>query len=130
MTFDSDGVDLDSWYSKLESGASVSPLEFFECAKQMNLRNSVFVDVTANASIADTYAHYLRESIAVIACNKIACSGALDYYQELKQLSIKYNAPFLFETNVGAGLPVIDTLNNLVASWDQIQAIYAVLSGS
>jgi aspartokinase/homoserine dehydrogenase 1 len=130
MTFDSDGLDLDSWSNELETGACVSPLEFFESAKKMNLRNSVFVDVTANASIAETYAHYLKESIAVIACNKIACSGTLDYYQELKQLSIKYNAPFLFETNVGAGLPVIDTLNNLVASGDQIQVIYAVLSGS
>ena len=130
MTFDSDGLDLNSWSNVLETGACVSPLEFFESAKKMNLRNSVFVDVTANASIAETYAHYLKESIAVIACNKIACSGTLDYYQKLKQLSIKYNAPFLFETNVGAGLPVIDTLNNLVASGDQIQAIYAVLSGS
>ena len=94
------------------------------------LRNSVFVDITANESVATTYHNYLKQNISVIACNKIACSGSLDYYQSLKKLSSKFNVPFLFETNVGAGLPIIDTLNHLVASGDQIKAIYGVLSGS
>ena len=65
-----------------------------------------------------------------MACNKIACSSDLDNYKLLKQLSHKYNAPFLFETNVGAGLPVIDTLNHLITSGDKITSIQAVLSGS
>jgi aspartokinase/homoserine dehydrogenase 1 len=66
----------------------------------------------------------------VVACNKIACSADFDSYYELKKLSLKYNTPFLFETNVGAGLPVIDTLNNLIASGDEVLTIQAVLSGS
>ena len=102
----------------------------FEKAKALNLRNSIFVDITANAAVAGTYEHYLKESIAVIACNKIACSANYEQYQNLKDLSRKYKAPFLFETNVGAGLPVIDTLNHLIASGDRICSIHAVLSGS
>ena len=96
----------------------------------MNLRNSIFIDITASQKVSDMYADYLKQSIAVIACNKIACSSDYDHYKNLKQLSLKYNAPFLYETNVGAGLPVIDTLNNLVASGDKITSIQAVLSGS
>jgi aspartokinase/homoserine dehydrogenase 1 len=76
------------------------------------------------------YAEYLKRSISVVACNKIACSSDYKNYQNLKHLSKKYNASFLFETNVGAGLPIIDTLNNLVASGDKITSIEAVLSGS
>ncbi|MCB0444703.1 MAG: bifunctional aspartate kinase/homoserine dehydrogenase I, partial [Gelidibacter sp.] len=98
--------------------------------KLLNLRNSIFIDITANKNVARMYPDYLRQSIAVVACNKIACSSDYHHYQELKRLSLKYNAPFLFETNVGAGLPVIDTLNNLIASGDKITSIQAVLSGS
>mgnify|MGYP005754344013 FL=1 len=80
--------------------------------------------------IAGTYAHYLENNIGVVTCNKIACADDLVNYQKLKKLSHKYNAPFLFETNVGAGLPIIDTLNHLIASGDQVHSIQAVLSGS
>jgi aspartokinase/homoserine dehydrogenase 1 len=96
----------------------------------MNLRNSIFVDITANETIAQTYEHYLKQNIAVVTCNKIACSSAFDNYKNLKNLSRKYNAPFLFETNVGAGLPIIDTLKHLIASGDKVNKIQAVLSGS
>jgi len=96
----------------------------------LNLRNSVFVDNTANDSVPLQYEKYLKDSVAVVACNKIACSSAYENYKNLKYLSRKYNAPFLFETNVGAGLPIIDTLNNLIASGDEIVEIQAVLSGS
>ncbi len=130
MIFHADGLDLTSWEQKLEIGQTATPMDFFEKTRAMNLRNSVFVDVTANKTVAATYEYYLNESTAVVACNKIACSGPVEYYKNLKKLSIQYNAPFLFETNVGAGLPVIDTLNRLVASGDEIQAISAVLSGS
>jgi aspartokinase/homoserine dehydrogenase 1 len=104
--------------------------EFIERTKKMNQRNSVFVDVTASEAVSKSYASFLRNSIAVVACNKIACSANFDSYEELKRLATKYNAPFLFETNVGAGLPIIDTLNNLIASGDEILKIQAVLSGS
>ena len=130
MAFDADGIDLNSWDKTLANGTTTHPNDFFEKAKALNLRNSVFVDITANDDIAKTYEHYLEESIAVVACNKIACSSNIQYYERLKTLSRKYNAPFLFETNVGAGLPVIDTLNHLIASGDRILAINAVLSGS
>ena len=76
------------------------------------------------------YEHYLKESIAVVTCNKIACASDLNNYRKLKYISRKYNAPFLYETNVGAGLPIIDTLKNLIASGDRIHKIQAVLSGS
>ncbi|WP_299554397.1 bifunctional aspartate kinase/homoserine dehydrogenase I [Seonamhaeicola sp.] len=130
MVFDENGIDLKSWKDRLADGEQASLQGFFENAKALNLRNSIFIDVTANKEVADLYPQYLRESISVVACNKIACSSDYIDYKELKRLSLKYNAPFLFETNVGAGLPVIDTLSNLIASGDKVNSIQAVLSGS
>ncbi|MBJ6369409.1 bifunctional aspartate kinase/homoserine dehydrogenase I [Snuella sedimenti] len=130
MVFNEDGIDLKSWKEQLAQGETASLDGFFEKTKALNLRNSIFVDVTANKEVANLYASYLRQSIGVVACNKIACSSEYENYSLLKRLSLKYNAPFLFETNVGAGLPVIDTLNNLVASGDKIMSVQAVLSGS
>ena len=130
MIFDSDGLDLDNWKEKLANGEKASLQDFLASIKSLNLRNSVFIDVTANENVSNMYPDYLRENIAVIACNKIACSSNYENYKLLKRLSLKYNAPFLFETNVGAGLPVIDTLNNLIISGDKITSIQAVLSGS
>lgn len=130
MIFDDSGLSLKTWNVDLDNGESASLEAFFEHVKTFNLRNSIFVDVTANESVAKMYTNYLKESIAVVACNKIACSSDLENYNNLKLLSRKYNAPFLFETNVGAGLPIIDTLNNLIASGDEVTSIQAVLSGS
>ena len=130
MIFDETGLNLKDWKTQLANGEKASLQGFFENTKALNLRNSIFVDVTANKDIADLYALYLRESIAIVACNKIACSSDYNNYKELKRLSLKYNAPFLFETNVGAGLPVIDTLSNLITSGDKVNSIQAVLSGS
>ncbi|MEW4924584.1 bifunctional aspartate kinase/homoserine dehydrogenase I [Algibacter sp. 2305UL17-15] len=130
MIFGESGIALKNWKEQLANGEKASLEGFFEKAKALNLRNSIFVDVTANKDIAGLYAKYLRESIAVVACNKIACSSEFNNYKELKRLSLKYNAPYLFETNVGAGLPIIDTLNNLIASGDKVTSIQAVLSGS
>ncbi len=130
MVFAENGLKLDAWKTLLADGEKASLEGFFTNAKALNLRNSIFVDVTANKDVANLYAKYLKESIAVVACNKIACSSAYENYKELKELSLKYNAPLLFETNVGAGLPVIDTLSNLIASGDKVNSIQAVLSGS
>ncbi|MCL4133900.1 UNVERIFIED_CONTAM: hypothetical protein GTU68_023562 [Idotea baltica] len=105
-------------------------MHFFEKTKNLNLRNCVFVDNTANQSVSEVYEKYLRQSIGVVTCNKIACASLLDNYKTLKAVSRKYNAPFLFETNVGAGLPIIDTLKNLINSGDRVHKIQAVLSGS
>ena len=104
--------------------------DFLAITKKLNLRNSVFVDNTANDALPTYYKNYLKHSIAVIACNKIACSSDYKVYENLKYLSRQYNAPFLFETNVGAGLPIIDTLQNLINSGDEVTKIQAVLSGS
>lgn len=130
MVFNAEGIDLTNWKEALENGESATPKSFFEKANALNLRNSIFVDNTATDKIASVYKDYLANSISVVTCNKIACADTYVNYNELKQLSREYGASFLFETNVGAGLPIIDTLNNLIASGDQVRKIQAVLSGS
>ncbi|MEO2053062.1 MAG: bifunctional aspartate kinase/homoserine dehydrogenase I [Allomuricauda sp.] len=130
MAFDENGIALKDWESVLANGESANREAFFQKVKSLNYRNSVFVDNTASAEVSNTYADYLKNSISVVTCNKIACSSDFDYYKNLKHLAKQYNAPFLFETNVGAGLPIIDTLKHLIASGDKVKKIQAVLSGS
>ena len=131
MHFNPEGINLDNWKSSLdEQGESLDMDSFLNQVNELNYRNSIFVDNTANESVSMRYADYLKNSIAVVACNKIACSSNYDNYLNLKYLSKKYAAPFLFETNVGAGLPIIDTLKNLILSGDKVTKIQAVLSGS
>ncbi|WP_439129532.1 bifunctional aspartate kinase/homoserine dehydrogenase I [Polaribacter sp.] len=130
MVFDNSGIDLKNWKEALENGEPTSLENFHKKVKASNHRNSVFIDNTANQSVSEVYEKYLRDSISVVTCNKIACASNFKNYKTLKEVSRKYNADFLFETNVGAGLPIIDTLKNLVNSGDQIHKIQAVLSGS
>jgi aspartokinase/homoserine dehydrogenase 1 len=101
-----------------------------EFIRERNLRNSVFVDVTANEEVASVYAALLAKSVSVVACNKIASSSAYSNYEQLKHLAREFNTAFLFETNVGAGLPVIGTLNDLIRSGDEVHKMEAVLSGT
>ena len=131
MILSKNPIKLSNWKKELDQSIDFADKEaFFSHAIKLNLRNSIFVDNTANESIAKEYLRYLKNSIGVVTCNKIAASDTLDNYLNLKNISRKYGSSFLFETNVGAGLPIIDTLNNLVASGDQILEIQAVLSGS
>ncbi len=130
MVFDEEGIDLNDWKNKLTEGENTDNTVFIATVKKLNLRNSIFVDITANSDIASMYDKFLSQNIAVVTCNKIACSSEFENYKNLKNLSRKYNAPFLFETNVGAGLPIIDTLKHLIASGDKVNKIQAVLSGS
>ncbi|MBP6586721.1 MAG: bifunctional aspartate kinase/homoserine dehydrogenase I, partial [Flavobacterium sp.] len=130
MYFDEDGIPLKEWQSLLENGETANKESFIAKVKGLNLRNSIFVDITANQEVSETYEQYLKQNVAVVTCNKIACSSAYDNYKKLKNLSRQFNAPFLFETNVGAGLPIIDTLKHLIASGDKVNKIQAVLSGS
>ena len=130
MYFDEDGIPLKEWQSLLENGETANKEAFIAKVKALNLRNSIFVDITANQEVSETYEQYLKQNVAVVTCNKIACSSAYDNYKKLKNLSRQFNAPFLFETNVGAGLPIIDTLKHLIASGDKVNKIQAVLSGS
>ncbi len=130
MVFNQEGIDLNSWEAQLLAGETSSIDGFFEKTAALNLRNSIFVDNTATEHVSKVYRKYLAQSIGVVTCNKIACADDYVNYKELKTLSKTFNAPFLFETNVGAGLPIIDTLNNLIASGDRVRKIQAVLSGS
>jgi len=130
MLFDDNGIELKNWESILTGGEKADKTKFMDTINQLNFRNSIFVDNTASAEVSSTYNSYLSNSISVVTCNKIACSSNYENYRELKSLAREYNAPFLFETNVGAGLPIIDTLKHLIASGDTILKIQAVLSGS
>ena len=130
MVFNEEGLSLENWEQELQKGDEANREAFFRKVKELNLRNSIFVDNTASDEVAGSYSAYLKNSIAVVTCNKIACSSAFESYIDLKKLARKYSSPFLFETNVGAGLPIIDTLKNLIASGDQVNKIQAVLSGS
>ena len=130
MVFKSSGLDLSKWESLLENGEPSTLQSFYERAKSYNLRNSVFVDNTANEKVAGMYGNYFKESISVVTCNKIAASSEFENYKSLKKTASEYNAQFLFETNVGAGLPIIDTLKHLIASGDRVHTIQAVLSGT
>lgn len=130
MAFSEDGLDLANWKQSLENAAPMSLQEYIDVIRSKNLRNTVFADVTANADVAQCYDQLLSKSISIVACNKVACSSSYSYYKKLKDLAREYNALFLFETNVGAGLPVIGTLNDLLRSGDKINRIEAVLSGT
>jgi aspartokinase/homoserine dehydrogenase 1 len=130
MLFSDEGIELDNWRDHLQQGENSDLGKFVETVRSKNLRNSVFVDVTANEMVAQVYDQLLAKSISVVACNKVACSSAFVYYKKLKDLAREYNAFFLFETNVGAGLPVIGTLNDLMRSGDVVTRIEAVLSGT
>ena len=123
-------INLKNWKNSLKNGSISDRIKFFKHIKINNLRNSVFIDNTASHSISKEYSKYLNNNIGVVTCNKIACADNLKNYKKLKSISRKYKSPFLFETNVGAGLPIIDTLNNLVLSGDRILKIQAILSGS
>ncbi|MBU2884171.1 bifunctional aspartate kinase/homoserine dehydrogenase I [Gilvimarinus agarilyticus] len=131
MLFDIDGIDLADWKGQLESkGEKMAPQVFVDKMVESNLRNSIFVDNTANAEIAGLYEGILRKSISVVTPNKIACASDYDTYVNLKSTAREYQAKFYYETNVGAGLPVLTTLGDLIKSGDKIQKIQAVLSGS
>jgi len=123
-------IDLDNWEDVLDKGESQSMNSFIDRMQQMNLRNSVFLDVTASADVAGMYADILKKSISIVTPNKIAATASQEDYNLLKQLQRKFKAQFLFETNVCAGLPVISTLVDLVKSGDKIHRIEAVLSGT
>jgi aspartokinase/homoserine dehydrogenase 1 len=127
---DEEGIELSSWKEQLQSAPEGNIHDFAAEIIHRNLRNSVFVDVTANADVASVYGALLEKSVSVVACNKIACSSAYESYKHLKSLAREYNTSFFFETNVGAGLPVIGTLNDLLRSGDKVNRIQAVLSGT
>lgn len=130
MLIDEEGIDLSKWKEKLDKASPADLAKLVEEIISRNLRNSVFVDITANDKVAAVYEQLLKKSISVVACNKVAASSAFSNYKHLKDLAREYNCQFLFETNVGAGLPVIATLNDLMRSGDRVHRMQAVLSGT
>jgi aspartokinase/homoserine dehydrogenase 1 len=125
------GIDLEIWEKLLkEKGRPLSLTELKKEIKEFNLRNSILVDVTASAEVSKIYDDLLASSVHVVTANKIAASSPYDAYRKLKEVSLKHNVRFLNETNVGAGLPVIKTIRDLVLTGDHIHKIQAVLSGS
>lgn len=136
VLFDEEGIDLLHWRENIdaenqsEDQSQKTKDQIADLIVEQNLRNSIFVDLTANAEVVEVYPRLLQKAISVIACNKIAASSEYEKYQNLKDLAREYNAKFLFETNVGAGLPIINTLNDLLRSGDKIRRIEAVLSGT
>lgn len=127
---DGTGIDLSQWSTTLEQGEPQEIARFIEKMADMNLRNSVFLDVTANRKIATSYPEVLRKSIAIATPNKIAATQPQEKYDELKKLQRRYRTQYLYETNVCAGLPVISTIADLIKSGDRIHRIEAVLSGT
>ena len=128
--FTRDGIDLENYKQLLDEGESSNPEHLREGVIGMNIFNSVFVDCTASKDISALYQDFLEHNINVITANKIAASSAYDNYVRLKKTAMERGVKFRFETNVGAGLPIIGTINDLRNSGDKILKIEAVLSGT
>lgn len=131
VLFNREGINLDHYKELLyKEGVPTSPTLLRDEVLKMNIFNSVFVDCTASPDVAALYKDLLEHNVSVVAANKIAASSDFETYRTLKYLANKKGVKFLFETNVGAGLPIINTINNLINSGDRILKIEAVLSGT
>lgn len=131
MLFQEDGIDLEGWREALEASDEATDLAFFvHRMKNLNLSNSIFLDNTADGQVVNYYESILESSISISTPNKIATSSSYLQYQRLKGMAARRGVKFLYETNVGAGLPVISTLEDLILSGDRIIKIEGVLSGT
>lgn len=129
--FNREGIDLDNWEAELRTSTNKSTPEILrEAILGMNIFNAVFVDCTASPAIADLYQDLLSHNVSVVCANKYAASGDYNKYQALKRTARIRGVKYLFETNVGAGLPIINTINNLINSGDEVLKIEAVVSGT
>lgn len=124
------GIDLATYREQLEASPESNPERLRDGIVGMNIFNSVFVDCTASKEVASLYQTFLDHNISVVAANKVAASSSYDIYRRLKTTALQRGVKYLFETNVGAGLPIIGTINDLVSSGDRILKIEAVLSGT
>lgn len=131
MLFSREGIDIANYRESMEKEGEVSSLAgFVDAIRKMNIYNSVVVDCTASDLVAEKYQEILESNISIVTANKSAASSAYSNYAEIKRIAKQKGVKFLFETNVGAGLPIINTLNDLVNSGDKILKIEAVLSGT
>ena len=128
---DGEGIDLNQYKQLFESEGQPSDPEILkQVIIDMNIFNAVFIDTTASSAIANLYKPLLQHNVSIVAANKIAASEEYTNYLELKRLALDRGVKFLYETNVGAGLPIISTMSDLIASGDKIEKIQAVLSGT
>ena len=130
FVLDRDGIDLDNYEKILRAGFPANTEHMRDEIVKMNIFNSVFVDCTASRQIAQLYQTFLEHNISVVAANKIAASSDYDSYLKLRQTARDRGVWFRYETNVGAGLPIIGTINDLCNSGDKILKIEAILSGT
>lgn len=131
MYFNANGISIENWKEQLaESNTAMELNGYIEKMRELNLQNTLFIDCTSSEEIVTRYLEILDSSVSIITPNKKANSGDYEYFDKLKQSAQLNNVKFLYETNVGAGLPVIGTLNDLIASGDKIHKIEGVLSGT
>lgn len=125
------GIPFESWEQLFEGDAEPADLDaFFQTMKSLNLPNSVFIDNSASASVVNNYESIFAANISIVTCNKLGNSGTFSQYRRFKEVVKKYDVDFFYETNVGAGLPIIKTLQDLLVSGDKILKIEAILSGT
>jgi bifunctional aspartokinase / homoserine dehydrogenase 1 len=131
MLLNPDGINLSRYREEMEKDGERSDIDLFiQKMHYLNLRNSVYIDCTADAGVAATYRNVMSSFVSVVTANKIACSSDYALYLDLKKTAREKNVKFMYETNVGAGLPIISTLNDLIRSGDKIVRLEAVLSGT
>ena len=131
MLIDKKGIPLDNYRETLKNSGEKGDISLFiQQMTRLNLRNSVFIDCTAEEDVASRYGDILSRYVSIVTANKIACSSEQSYYQKLKAIANERGVKFMYETTVGAGLPIIKTINDLVLSGDKILKIEAVLSGT
>ncbi len=131
MVFDANGLSLDNWKAEMEFSAEAAELELFVARmKEMNLPNAVFIDNTASPKPIAFYEGIFKSNISIVTCNKIGNSGSYAQYKKFKDAARSHGVDFYYETNVGAGLPIIRTLKDLMVSGDRILKIEAILSGT
>jgi bifunctional aspartokinase / homoserine dehydrogenase 1 len=131
MLFAEDGLNLETAVDKMnEVGELMNMTSYVERMSRLNLSNSIFVDCTSSEAVTESYENILNANVSIVTPNKKANSGPLEKYKRLKKTAFKRSVKFLYETNVGAGLPVINTLNDLLLSGDKVIRIEAVLSGT
>lgn len=131
MLIDNKGISMENYRETLKTDGDKADIsEFIHQMTKLNLRNSVFIDCTADKTVASLYPDILSKYVSIVTANKIACSSEFRYYQKIKNLANEKGVKLIYETTVGAGLPIIKTINDLVLSGDKIIKIEAVLSGT
>src|SRR3569833_1945775 len=131
MAFNADGFDLEQWQGELQASHEKADLSaFIKQMQEMNLPNCVFIDNTASPQPVEFYEEIFRSNISVVTCNKIGNSASFKQYKKFRDLARQHGVDFFYETNVGAGLPIIRTLKDLMSSGDRVKRIEAILSGT